>query len=406
MSELSQANLKKLKKHEVSEIIVCLRSKNAKINKLRSTPSGSNKGSDGNCSKKSKKIQKSKKDNRSQPSKNTNQTHRSERSQKSKTISNSMKETGIVPKNSSFSRDGEGLLFLSIKGINLMREIYLSFGVDFDTIDETIKIEPQLSLIKMLLMHKPFLTYRDCNIDSFFQNPGQNLNLTSFFGIYYQIEQITALNGSEEYFDILGKIEQCVNNLKIFLKDCLSLLKYPLPKELMDTQEALVDCLDDLETKIKKQKERKNINLILVNNCFTNLLKSWTVSFTKILNLNLASLLPNWRDFEMRGDLKIFFDSLEKTTSFSSFYKEINWEIVEFYDDLLQKPKIKNQVSKENDPKPKVEEFLKLLNVLLSDIEFHFKIENLDEEVSIKFPVYDKKHDLFTSKEASGKSKS
>ena len=188
--ELSKINLKKLKKREISEFFVCLNSKNAKINRL--SPSPEDKKSNQNVIARSKGIKKQSNYSKSFRSHHT-KSKKSLSSIISSNVSVTIKENDFLPKNLAYlDNKEEWLLFLAIKGINFMREMYLHFGVDLANIDETIKVEPQYFLIKMLQFLKPFINpvQYAANIEGFFNDPKENFNPMSHFGINYQIEQI------------------------------------------------------------------------------------------------------------------------------------------------------------------------------------------------------------------------
>ena len=153
----------------------------------------------------------------------------------------------------------------------------------------------------------------------------------------------------------------------------------------------------------KRKNVGKEINYYSKN--FRFLLLEWKDYFKKTMNFKLESLIPKCKDFQMRGALKDLFESLTEVEIFCSYIcKQINWEIVEFYNQILEKQLLTNENQLPKCADQNTIEFLKLLNVLLANIQFRCEIKKNDDTidtVAIKFPVYDKKYDLYTSKEAS-----
>ena len=97
---------------------------------------------------------------------------------------------------------------------------------------------------------------------------------------------------------------------------------------------------------------------------------------------------------------------MERISFSPSCLKEINWDIVDFYNQWLEKQILKNKSQSSKCTDPNTIDFLKLISFSLANIEFCCEIEKYkyaesNESVSIKFPVYDKKYDLYTSEEAS-----
>lgn len=407
--ELSLKNIKKLKKREITEILVSLNSTNAKINRLAPPP----KAGKQNVLDLSKDIKKKSNDSKSHRS-HQSKSNKSFTSRISSYASNAMRKSGFVPKNVPSMEDKEEwLLFLAIKGINFIREMYLHFGVDLSNIDETIKVEPQAFLLKMLQFLKPFINsvQYETRIEGFFNDPEDNFNPKSYFGINHQIEQIKKLldNISTSETIIREKIKTCLRNFEVFLKEFFNLINkdnLPQKKKLLQRWSKI----DASFQKAKKKKENFGEKIEGFYDEFRLLLLDWKDNFMEIMNVKLADLIPKCQNYQMRGDLKDFFETFSNySNSFRSSCKEINWEIVDYYVQYLT-----NQISTNERNSPKnmnsdIIESLKMLNVLLANIEFSCEImknDNTTEVVQIKFPVYDKKYDLYTSKEGSSLSES